>query len=114
MAKRQSPTQLRKGALDLAILALLAREELYGGALVERLENYPGLAAPAGTIYPLLTRLAKNELVTTRWQESQSGPPRKYYSLTSKGQQMREQLEEDFTQIATDITALLKEGRGKK
>lgn len=114
MAQQRGPTQLRKGALELAILTLLAKDELYGGALVEQLGNYPGLAAPAGTVYPLLTRLAKNELVTTRWQESQSGPPRKYYSLTKKGQQMRNQLAEDFNQIATDITTLLQEGSVKK
>lgn len=79
-------TQLRKGVIELAILALLSREAMYGGQIIATLESHPGLNSGAGTVYPLLTRLAKAKLVSTRWEESTSGPPRKYYELTPAGQ----------------------------
>ncbi|WIM67775.1 PadR family transcriptional regulator [Corynebacterium breve] len=107
MAPKKPPTQLRKGAIELAILTLLDREELYGAELLERLSSYPGLAAPSGTVYPLLTRLTTKELVTSRWEESPKGPPRKYYSLTPQGRAMRDQLASDFQQITEDMLALL-------
>lgn len=100
-------TQLRKGVLELAILTLLSREELYGAALVERLSHHPGLAAPAGTVYPLLTRLTRAKALSTRWQESPVGPPRKYYSLTEEGHALRTALAEDWRQVADAVTALL-------
>lgn len=78
-------TQLRKGVLELAILSLLEKEVRYGGQIVSILADYPGLAAGTGTVYPLLTRLGKEKLVTTTWRESASGPPRKYYRLTAAG-----------------------------
>jgi PadR family transcriptional regulator PadR len=78
-------SQFRKGVLELAILALLDAGELYGVEIVERLASVPGLAASSGTVYPLLSRLQKSGLVQTRWRESPSGPPRKYYRLSQAG-----------------------------
>lgn len=78
-------SQFRKGALELAILALLRDGELYGVEIVEQLAGLPGLAATSGTVYPLLSRLQKTGLVKTAWRESPSGPPRKYYRLSSAG-----------------------------
>ena len=80
MPKRPQ-TQLKKGVLELAILKLISREELYGAALVAKLNVYPHLSAPAGTVYPLLSRLTANGLISNRWEESPKGPPRKYLSL---------------------------------
>lgn len=77
--------QLRKGVLELAILALLDRGPSYGAALVDDLAARPGLAAGAGTVYPLLSRLKRSGMVETTWQESPVGPPRKYYRLTEAG-----------------------------
>lgn len=111
MAPRKRPTQLRKGALELAILTLLDREELYGAALLERLAEYPGLAATTGTVYPLLSRLTAKEVVRSRWEESPKGPPRKYYSLTAAGYELRDQLLTDFQQLTDDMSALLAEGK---
>ncbi len=99
-------TQLRKGVLELAILTLLSREELYGAALVERLSHHPGLAAPAGTVYPLLTRLTRAKALDTRWQESPVGPPRKYYSLTVEGHALRTALTEDWRHLTDAMTTL--------
>ena len=78
-------TQLRKGVLELAILALLHATPHYGGQIVGALGDYPGLEASAGTVYPLLTRLAKAGELTTEWRESPVGPPRKYYRITAHG-----------------------------
>ena len=107
MPPQPAITQLRKGVLELAILTLLAEEELYGAELVERLSHHPGLAAPAGTVYPLLTRLTRANALTTRWQESPVGPPRKYYSLTDDGHELRAALTEDWRQLHDAMTALL-------
>lgn len=108
---RPPMTQLRKGALELAILSLLEREELYGAALVERLGNYPSLAAPAGTVYPLLSRLTSNNIVQTRWEESPKGPPRKYYSLSDAGTDALRHLQGDFHTLTRDVAALIGEDK---
>lgn len=100
-------TQLRKGVLELAILTLLAGEELYGAELVDRLSHHPGLAAPAGTVYPLLTRLTRAETLSTRWQESPLGPPRKYYSLTTSGHAQREILAREWRELHDAMKTLL-------
>jgi PadR family transcriptional regulator, regulatory protein PadR len=64
---------------------LLRDGERYGFDLVRELSNGVGLVTSEGTIYPLLTRLRKDDLVTTTWRESDSGPPRRYYRLTESG-----------------------------
>ncbi|HRW02527.1 MAG: PadR family transcriptional regulator [Tetrasphaera sp.] len=79
-------TQLRRGALEHCVLALLDDGERYGYDLVGELSE-AGLVAGEGTVYPLLSRLRKDALVTTTWRESESGPPRRYYSLTPAGRQ---------------------------
>ncbi|MBG6060053.1 PadR family transcriptional regulator PadR [Cryobacterium sp. MP_M5] len=80
------PSQLRKGVVELAILALVRRHEAYGAEIVDRLGAYPGLAITAGTAYPLLSRLKKSGLITSVWRESPVGPPRKYYRLSAEGE----------------------------
>ncbi|GIG27220.1 PadR family transcriptional regulator [Cellulomonas denverensis] len=77
--------QLRKGVLELAILAVLDREECYSIEILDRLGAHPALAATAGTVYPLLARLEKSGLIGPRWGEAVGGPPRKYYRLTTEG-----------------------------
>lgn len=76
--------QLRRGVLAYCVLALVSREERYGLDLVGELVG-SGLVASEGTVYPLLARLRRDGLVTTRWQESATGPPRRYYSATDQG-----------------------------
>ncbi|MCC6697185.1 MAG: PadR family transcriptional regulator [Candidatus Hydrogenedentes bacterium] len=82
-------TQLRKGLLELCIVNLLAQGELYGYDLVKQLAEVRGLVVTEGTIYPLLSRLRKLGLVTTRLVESSSGPARRYYALTPAGLRLR-------------------------
>lgn len=80
--------QVRKGVLELCILNSLAKEERYGYELVKALVAVPGLEVAEGTIYPLLSRLKLQGLLTTRLQESPEGPARKYYALTGAGREM--------------------------
>jgi PadR family transcriptional regulator PadR len=76
---------MRRGTLQYCVLALLAEEERYGFDLVRALGEVDGMVTSEGTIYPLLSRLRRDGLVETTWQESTSGPPRKYYRLTDTG-----------------------------
>ena len=82
---RGLPTQLRRGVLEYCVLCLLVDEPLYGFDLVRRLGDVDGLVTSEGTIYPLLSRLRREGWVTTTWAESESGPPRRYYSVTPRG-----------------------------
>jgi len=77
--------QLRKGTLEYCVLALLQEEERYGFDLVKALGEVEDMATPQGTVYPLLARLRRDGLVSSEWQESSAGPPRRYYRLTAKG-----------------------------
>ncbi|OYO04784.1 PadR family transcriptional regulator [Enemella evansiae] len=102
-------SQLRKGVLELAVLALLRRRPHYGGELAEALADSEGLAASAGTLYPLLTRLRTAGWVDTSWQESPSGPPRKYYTLTRAGRQQLARLERSWATLVRSVDELLEE-----
>jgi PadR family transcriptional regulator PadR len=76
---------LRRGTLEYCVLALLGKGTRYGVELVRDLAADPALTATEGTLYPLLSRLRRSGWVETTWQESPSGPPRRYYSLTDEG-----------------------------
>lgn len=102
-------TQLRKGSLEIAVLALVSAEPRYGADIVESLAARPGLEAAAGTIYPLLTRLKNAGLVETQWHESPVGPPRKYYSLSLSGRRQLAAQREAWARLSSAMTALLKE-----
>lgn len=78
-------TQMRRGTLEYCVLALLAKEERYGFDLVRALAEMDGMVTSEGTIYPLLSRLRRDGLVESTWQESSAGPPRRYYKLTEAG-----------------------------
>ena len=77
--------QMRRGTLQYCVLSLLADEERYGFDLVRGLAQMDGMVTSEGTIYPLLGRLRRDGLVESTWQESPSGPPRRYYRLTDAG-----------------------------
>lgn len=109
MADRDHAAQLRRGVIELAALALLAREPLYGAAIVDALAAHPGLDSNAGTVYPLLTRLRSGGLVTTEWQESPVGPPRKVYSLTSTGRSHLAAMTATWRTLSESITDLLED-----
>lgn len=102
-------TQLRKGALEIAVLALLRARPHYGGEVVEALSARPGLDVSTGTVYPLLTRLRAGDLVTTTWAESPSGPPRKYYALTPAGRRRLTALAAAWRELSDSLSDLLGE-----
>ena len=113
---RPRESQLRKGALELAVLALIARSEpdgVYGGALVGRLAARPALAVPQGTIYPLLSRLRRQGIVETTWRESPAGPPRRYYRLTPDGAGRFSEQRATWRALVSDMADVLKDPAGK-
>ncbi|MGH9066463.1 MAG: PadR family transcriptional regulator [Acidimicrobiales bacterium] len=78
-------SQLRRGAIEYCVLALLRDGERYGYELVRTLAQADGLVTSEGTIYPLLARLQRRGLVASRQRPSDQGPPRRYYRLTDQG-----------------------------
>lgn len=77
---------LRKGMLEYAVLTVIAAHHVYAADILQKL-NATELATAEGSLYPLLSRLKREGLVAYEWQESEAGPPRKYYHLTSEGKQ---------------------------
>jgi PadR family transcriptional regulator PadR len=96
-------TQLRKGILELAVLGSLSRGRHYGYSLVKTISGDKDIDLTEGTIYPILGRLAKEGLVQSEWVESSQGPPRKYYTLTLKGEEAYRVLEEEFRKLAAIV-----------
>jgi len=83
--------QMRKGVLEFCILSVLSHKEVYTSDIIEKLKE-ARLIVVEGTLYPLLTRLKNAGLLSYRWVESSSGPPRKYYSLTPLGEKFLDEL----------------------
>lgn len=102
-----SASQLRKGVLELAVLALISRGPIYGSKIVESLEHRPGLSISVGTIYPLLARLKSGGLIDSTWEESPVGPPRKYYVVTEPGRHALEELSVAWQSIRDDVDDIL-------
>lgn len=103
-------TQLRRGALEYCVLALLADEARYGFDLVRTLGSVEGMVTSEGTVYPLLSRLKREGYVETRWGESDAGPPRKYYSLTDAGRTALSAFVEEWTRFRDAVDGLLRTG----
>jgi PadR family transcriptional regulator PadR len=99
--------QLRKGSLELAVLASLWEERLYGLEILRRLESDSDLIVAEGTVYPLLTRLKALGLIESEWVESDSGHPRKYYWLTSPGRQRALEMTRIWKQFSASLSDLL-------
>jgi PadR family transcriptional regulator PadR len=99
--------QLRKGTLELAILAALQQRTLYGLELLKLLQSLPSTTITEGTLYPLLDRLKRDELVDAQWVQEGDSRPRKYYQLTLLGSQKLTDLTRLWRQSVTDIEFLL-------
>ncbi len=102
-------SQLRKGALEIIILGLLDSEPAYGGQLLERLTVEAGLEVSEGTAYPLLARLRKGGLVTTHWEESPAGPPRKVYTVSAQGRERMLALAAEWVELDNAVHTALKQ-----
>ncbi len=98
-------SQMRKGILEFCILSIIRRAEAYPSDIVEEMRA-ANLSILEGTLYPLLTRLKNSEMLTYRWVESNSGPPRKYFSLTEKGESFYGELEQTWNELSNGVNAL--------
>lgn len=107
MLQEKWQVQLRKGALELVILAALRDQPVYGLALLRHLQRFPTTAITEGTLYPLLDRLKREGLVSANWVQEGDSRPRKYYRLTASGERKRVSLELSWRQSVADIDELL-------
>jgi PadR family transcriptional regulator PadR len=98
-------SQMRKGVLEFCILSIIRQGEAYPSDIVEKMKA-ANLHILEGTLYPLLTRLKNADLLTYRWVESNSGPPRKYFSMTDKGLAFYSELEATWNELANAVNAL--------
>ena len=99
--------QMRKGVLEFAILLVIAKKKIYANEIISRLKEVK-LTVVEGTVYPLLSRLKNAELLDYDWEESKSGPPRKYYTITEKGKQFLKGCEEQWSSLEIAIINLKK------
>lgn len=100
-------TQMLKGILEGCLLAVISEEEVYGYEMTKKLELYGFNMVSEGSIYPLLIRMKKEGLVTTTTKESESGPKRKYYYLTDKGQEQLAEFMKIWKNISMSVNRLL-------
>jgi PadR family transcriptional regulator PadR len=105
-------SQMRKGVLELCTLSVLAGGEAYPTEIIELLKDSKMMVVE-GTLYPLLTRLKNANYLTYRWEESTSGPPRKYYKLTEQGEKLLNELEATWDEMAHAVNKLLKSNKRK-
>ncbi|GAC1439765.1 MAG: PadR family transcriptional regulator [Sediminibacterium sp.] len=104
---QNTQSQMRKGVLEFCILSIIRQGEVYPSDIVDRMKA-ANLHILEGTLYPLLTRLKNAGLLTYRWVESNSGPPRKYFVMTDKGQELYNELERTWQELADAVHALTK------
>jgi len=94
--------QMRKGILEFCVLSLISGKDLYTSEILETLKKGKMLVVE-GTVYPLLTRLKNANLLQYRWEESTSGPPRKYYSITPDGEEFLSELKNVWKELNSAV-----------
>jgi PadR family transcriptional regulator PadR len=99
--------QFKKGVLELCVLAMLFKKDRYGYELVNEISK--NILISEGTIYPLLKRLKDEGYFVTYLEESQEGPPRKYYRLTPLGRTTKEELEKEWLSFVEGVNSIIKE-----
>ncbi|QDU38731.1 lineage-specific thermal regulator protein [Maioricimonas rarisocia] len=105
-------TQLRKGVVELVVLAALEQGEAYGYELLQRINGIDGLGMTESTVYPLLARLTREKALTVRAVPSSSGPPRRYYRLTSTGKHRLREMTAHWKDVEVGVNQLL-DGAGR-
>lgn len=115
MNLENTQVQMRKGILEYCILHIISRGEVYASDMLLELTS-ARIMVVEGTLYPLLTRLRKAGLVEYKWVESNAGPPRKYYTLTGKGKDFLESLDQTWKELveSTDKITALENQSGSK
>ncbi|HOF19705.1 MAG TPA: PadR family transcriptional regulator [Bacteroidales bacterium] len=97
--------QMRKGILEYCILSVISRGSSYSSDIINELKKAEVIVVE-GTLYPLLTRLKNSGLLSYRWEESQQGPPRKYYELTAKGRNYLADLDRSWDELVESVSML--------
>jgi PadR family transcriptional regulator PadR len=105
--------QMRRGAIEYCVLALLRDKDRYGFELTRSLSEADGLVTSEGTVYPLLSRLRNDGLVESFWQESSQGPPRRYYRLTKDGRSALESFTVQWRRFRDAVDQLIANGGGQ-
>jgi PadR family transcriptional regulator, regulatory protein PadR len=105
MKIENTKAQMRKGVLEYCILSILQSKDAYTSEILSTLKEAEMIVVE-GTIYPLLTRLKNASLLTYRWEESVSGPPRKYYELTETGRDFLTELDHTWTTLENAVTKI--------
>jgi PadR family transcriptional regulator, regulatory protein PadR len=106
MDLENAKAQMRKGVLEMCILAITAAEEVYPSDIIKRLKTHD-LIVVEGTLYPLLTRLKNEGLLEYSWRESTSGPPRKYFKITKDGRNFLDGLMVSWEQLVSSVQQAL-------
>jgi PadR family transcriptional regulator PadR len=112
MNTENAKAQMRKGVLEMCILSILSGEELYTSDIIETLKSAE-LIVVEGTLYPMLNRLKNAGLLEYSWKESQSGPPRKYYKITTEGEKTLEDLQGGWDELVKSV-ALINQKKTKR
>jgi PadR family transcriptional regulator, regulatory protein PadR len=105
MKIENTKAQMRKGVLEYCILSILSNGDAYASDIINRLKGAE-LIVVEGTLYPLLTRLKNADLLEYRWEESNAGPPRKYYSLSQKGRDFQLELKGTWKNLNSAVEQL--------
>lgn len=100
-------TQMRKGILEYCILSIISRGEIYASDIIAEMKKAK-LLVVEGTLYPLLTRLKNNGLLSYVWKESTSGPPRKYYEITDLGREVLTKLDHTWAELVFAVQTSMK------
>ena len=98
-------TPIRKGLLEFVVLKVIAADKVYAADILNEL-NKTEFATQEGTLYPLLSKMRREELVDYEWKESEAGPPRKYYELTAKGREQLRETSEYWQKINATVKSL--------
>lgn len=97
---------MRKGVLQLCILSIISEGDAYASEIIEKLKEEQ-LIIVEGTLYPLLTRIKNDGLTTYRWEESSSGPPRKYFQITDTGKKVLEELIGGWHELTSSVEKII-------
>jgi PadR family transcriptional regulator PadR len=98
--------QMRKGVLELCVLSIIDVNDAYASDIIARLKE-ARLIVVEGTLYPLLTRLKNDGLTVYRWEESRSGPPRKYHQITTEGKDYLASLKSDWLDLTDSVGKII-------
>ncbi|MEO1434302.1 MAG: PadR family transcriptional regulator [Bacteroidota bacterium] len=102
MKIENAKAQMRKGVLEMCILSIISEQEAYPSDIIKRLKEAE-LIIVEGTLYPLLTRLKNAGILSYKWEESRSGPPRKYYHITDNGRHFLDELRQSWDSLVNAV-----------